>query len=126
MGAAVRPGTIQKLVRFADAEDQEKAQEAIHKAAWQQERVGGTVEIAMPPPGQDFNDGLRVRSFQERAWDLDRFFLNLTAFNGDLILDEAKLNMTSRLKAVIQGEVRAYYAVYQFQRVAASVVAETG
>ncbi len=71
-------------------------------------------------------NGLHVRSFQERAWDLDRFFLNLPAFSGDLILDEAKLNMKSRLKAVIRGEVRAYYAVCQFQRVAASVVAETG
>lgn len=56
------PATIRKLVLFAaaDAKDQEKAQEAIHKAACLQERLGRTVVIAMAPPGQDFNDVLRA------------------------------------------------------------------
>ncbi len=58
------PATIRKLVLFAaaDAKDQEKAQEAIHKAACLQERLGRTVVIAMAPPGQDFNDVLRAAS----------------------------------------------------------------
>ncbi len=39
---------------------QGKAQKAIHKAAWLQERVRRTVVIAKPPAGQDFNDVLRA------------------------------------------------------------------
>ena len=56
------PATIRKLVLFtdADAKDQGKAQKAIHKAAWLQERVRRTVVIAKPPAGQDFNDVLRA------------------------------------------------------------------
>ncbi len=86
-------------------------------------RPAGSLLDLAPDPRLN---GLHVRSFQERAWDLDRSFLNLPAFNGDLILDDTKLNVTPRLRAGIQGEVRAYYTVCQFQRVAASVVAETG
>ena len=63
MGAAMLPGSIRRLVLFADnARDTEKAKAAIDKAAWLQERPGRTVVIAMAPPGQDFNDVLRAAS----------------------------------------------------------------
>ncbi len=86
-------------------------------------RPAGSLLDLAPDPRLN---GLHVRSFQERAWDLDPFFLNLPAFNGALILDEAKLSMTPRLKSGIQGDMRAYYAVCRSQRIAASVGAETG
>ena len=61
MGAAVIPGSVRRLVLFADnAKDTDRAKAAIDKAAWLQERTDREVVIAMAPPGQDFNDVLRA------------------------------------------------------------------
>ncbi len=63
IGSAVIPGSVRRLMLFADnAVDTDKAKAAIDKAAWLQERPDRFVVIAMPPPGQDFNDVLRAAS----------------------------------------------------------------